>query len=159
MGIDPGKTTGIVTYYRGAMTADEVHYLQAYNMMVAWSDWMAERNASFVIAIESANTNSNRGGRGALASLGWEIKQIGVAEYAAHKWGHTFLEISKSNAAHGATNEILDALGWRFKGEGHADDAYRIMIQAMKACDLDFWKRLVIDKELLKDREERSGQG
>jgi hypothetical protein len=55
----------------------------------------------------------------------WSLKQIGMAEYLAVKYGCPFTTQPPSAAKAFVTNDKLKAIGWYVRGQDHGRDALR----------------------------------
>jgi len=119
LGIDPGMKTGLALFDLIAETCE--------GHEVIWNEYgfhlevMIEKYKPAVVAeafvINSATVKN--------MTATWSLRGIGIAEYLAAKYGCYFEVQPQSSAKRFATNERLDALGWRIPGRGHLADAQR----------------------------------
>lgn len=136
LGLDPGKKSGVALLDLMTETCNGVEVLfeqfgghteriiAAYRPAVVTED--------FVINI---NTVKN-------TQAPWSLEAIGVARFLAAKYSCPFSKQPQSSAKRFATNDRLDALGWRIPGKGHLADAQR---QALLFAVKHGWWNPVLD--------------
>lgn len=151
LAVDPGHTCGWALLNRsGRVSSDECNVDAMCDNVFDTITQCRMYSHPLAIAIERANVNSNKGGRGILRSLSWEMETIGWAKNLCRRNEIPFLQVNKSDAAHFGSDEVLKQLGWWHEGgAGHANDAFRILTVATAQWSLDYWTRLVLDKGIL----------
>jgi hypothetical protein len=120
LAIDPGGTTGIALFDLLAVGVAEIYEIPHADVGFLIEPMIERRRPDVVCEsfIITASTASN-------SQAPWSLKQLGVAEYLAAKYGCLYTEQPPVAAKKFSTNEKLRKLGWYVPGHGHATDAMR----------------------------------
>ncbi len=120
--VDPGLTTGISLV---AVDGREAHQLVVTQVGHERFGFLAELIIPTFrphVVIEDFIITANTAAK---SQAPWSLRQIGVAEYLADKYGCPFTTQPPSAAKAFVSNDKLKGLGWYARGQDHGRDAQR----------------------------------
>lgn len=126
LAVDPGETTGWVTWARDANEVLAWGQSAEYEFLSRVDAWLAETGPrvtvlaeSFVITVATAKKSAQP----------WSLYVIGALRYLAAKHGAEGPRLrSAADAKRFATNDKLRRIGWYRPGQPHATDAHRHLL-------------------------------
>lgn len=150
--LDPGKLTGIALLnQKGEFAAKELHFTEVVDAVAETVQLCRITHVPIWVSAER-EVISVKMARESRGDTNWPFEVIGCARYLCYKARVNFVLYSASDAKHFAPNDTLKKLGWYTRGgEGHANDAARILAVTLAAADKGYWESLVLRYKLLED--------
>lgn len=119
---DPGLATGMCLVRTDGLHAEPVSTWEVAHRRYGFVAELLIATYRPAVVIEDFLITSQTGAK---SQAPWSLKQIGVAEYLAWKYGCPFYTQTPKAAKDFATNDQLRNIGWYVKGQDHGRDAQR----------------------------------
>lgn len=155
--VDPGKLSGVAILGNdGRFRSFEFTWPDVNRILEKFALECAKAGQMLKITGERYD---HVGQSGSQEDLSRSLKILGVWENEAARYGFPYEEHGRSDTKAFMNNGGLKKLGWKMRGgEGHADDAARVLALDLSIYDKDYWTGLVLGSGLLGE-ERHDGNG
>lgn len=148
--VDPGKMSGVAFFDPwGRFTSAELPWPDVVRYLER--TLLSHHRGGFQVRV-SGERFDLLGTRGRQDEASWSLRILGCWQNEADRYGYEYRERGRAECKRLATNALLKALGWYLVGgEGHANDAARVLAKDLSLTDTVYWDKLVLGSGYLRE--------